>query len=861
MAFWPKSFKQILTALLASILVLIVSFLVLSLWSFRAFTTFIETDQRQELVLGRLYERLVSTWFQLGSLRNESFLRGLPIDPVQAQISLDRIASVAAELDEALQDHPRQPQWMIIRSLLASYTTQFAEFNTGMREWQNMMRAESAARIEWKEAFSLRLASLSAILANARREVDRGPSGFDPIPVVSVQRIIQETLREVETNIASHAQMVGEAPPGGLSRSLLAELDSRVEARLRALSGLLPALLPGFLGLSTPGVIHPLAREIERFRTEFSTYRQFVESRRFGRQGLEERLLQLHEGLRTTRSLGADHIVAEADYLWEAITTDADRLLTEVREKFWWRFVFLISSFVLATIGLAWFPALLADPIERLRTRFRQVKPGEPLPPAPPCIVAEFEDLDHSFVDMVSQVNRHIRLQHRYFQTIARIRQIFSSLYEMPSHPGADPTGSLRQPIQRLLDLVGAQIPDLVFAWFFKMGDGRAQPMGDPFGSTTPPPGSPLYPLSAADHVAIATWLAPERALSPIIAEDHDQGSLDSFPLTRWPELPPPLQAGRTLDLGFLAIRTPLLDRLPMRSMAGFLYIVLTPSQGILRAADHLFLSVIVQNLATMLEIAELLVISLKEREMSFQLRIAKEIQESALPTSVPAHPAYDLEARISMASEVGGDFYEFFPFPDGRLGVLIADVSGKNVSAALLTMVLRATLRTLPVPGIAPHLLMNRLNEVMLDLIPDGRFITVVYGLLDPASATFTWSNAGHTPVLSIIGQGNIRQVNVLTFPEVPVGLVPHTYSERRIPFRPGDRLLFYTDGVTDLRNPAGEMFGLDRLLTLLRTGGGFPLSSLIGELDRFRAGTPPPDDQTLLAVRFRPDFLPPPA
>ncbi|RCK78826.1 MAG: Serine phosphatase RsbU, regulator of sigma subunit [Candidatus Ozemobacter sibiricus] len=816
----------------------------------------IENDQRQELVLGRLYERLVSTWFQLGSLRNESFLRGTPVDPELARAAFDRIASVTSELDEALQGHPRQPQWLVIRSLLASYTVQFQEYNAGMAQWQSMMRAESAARIEWKEAFSLRLASLSAILAEARRQAaQEGPAGFEPIPVVSVQRVIQETLREIENNLASHAQMVGEAPPGGLSRSLLAELDSRVEARLRALSGLLPALLPGFLGLSMPGAVPPLTKEIERFRAEFASYRQFVESRRFGRQSLEERLLQLHEGLRTTRSLGADRIVAEADYLWEAITADADRLLAEVREKFWWRFAFLIGSFILACLGLAWLPSLLADPIERLRNRFQQVKPGEPLPPAPPCIVSEFEELDHSFVDMVKQVNRHIRLQDRYLKTIARIRQVFSSLYEMPIHPGEHPSAPLHHSIQRLLDLLGLQMPELVFAWLFQETTKGLQPLGDPHEAGSSNPGLPYPAVSRAEHLAIATWLARQARPAPTPAEEQAEDAMAPLPLIPWSDLPEPLRQGRSLNLGFLAIRTPHLGRSDLPAPAsGLLYLALASDQGALRAADHLFLSVIVQNLATMLEIANLLVISLKEREMTFQLRIAKEIQESALPASLPDHPAFDLEAKIHMASEVGGDFYEFFPFPDGRLGVLIADVSGKNVAAALLTMVLRATLRTLPIPGFAPHLLMNRLNEVMLELIPDGRFITVVYGLLDPVSETFTWTSAGHTPVLAIIEQGNIRQVDVLTFPEVPIGLMPRTYSERRIPFRPGDRLLLFTDGVTDLRNPAGEMFGLDRLLALLRRGDGFPLATLLAELDRYRAGTPPPDDLTLLAVRFRP-------
>ncbi|NLI79184.1 MAG: serine/threonine-protein phosphatase [Candidatus Riflebacteria bacterium] len=872
MTIWPMSFRRIMTLLLTMILVIIVAFLLLSTWSFQAFSTFIETDQRQELVLGRLYERLMDHWFEMGNLVKESFLQGQPLPGDRKEDLLEAAASISAAIDAATTDHPRRQFWETIRESLGSYTADLRRLDGLMSDWAGEVQRERQVRLEWRETFMRRVGTLTLLLAQMPTEPGTAS------PEASLRQMVQAVLETLDGALATNP---GPSRPGLVSPlsqpATLAAWDTLIESRFQTISLLVPAVTTVALGLIPPDLAQTLTREAEDLQRDFQTFREHVQTRQRTFAAMDRELGDLYESLRDRRAAGVDLCVTESDVLWEAIEGDAERLLADIRVKFGWRFAFLALSLVIALLGLALLPPLLGDPVDRLRRRFLDLQPGEPPSPAPPCIVTEFEDLDRSFLAMVGQVNQHIRLQDRYFQTITRIRQIFSTLYEVPTVPGEAPGITLGLSIHRLLDLLGSQMPDLTHAQVFRVDAEDMQPLGNAFVPPSVVSGArPVPAIPPERHQAIAAWLWANQVRPPLIVESPEGTSPEPLPMTPAHDLPPELRPPDGAA-AFLGIRLPRQGRTaPGGPIDGLLYLVISPAQAHLRPADHLFLSIIAQNLATLLDIAGLLAISQKEREMSFQLRIAKEIQEGALPTGVPQTRELRVEAQIRMASEVGGDYYDFFPGDDGRLGLLIADVSGKNVSAALLTMVLRATLHSLPVRSFSPKALVSRLSRVLRELLPPSHFITLVFAIVDPARAQVTLCSAGHTPALLVSGTGASSDprsatastppatVQVLSYPALPLGLSEdHHYEEQVVPFRRGDRLVLFTDGVTDARNPRGESFGQDRLEALLASFPHAALPELADHLARFQEGTPPADDLTLLLVEYRevPGFTPAPA
>ena len=188
----------------------------------------------------------------------------------------------------------------------------------------------------------------------------------------------------------------------------------------------------------------------------------------------------------------------------------------------------------------------------------------------------------------------------------------------------------------------------------------------------------------------------------------------------------------------------------------------------------------------------------------------ARTMQQALLPKSSPYIPGFVVSGLSVPARAVGGDWYDFIPFPDGRWGLVLADVSGKGTAAALLMSATRGVLRSLAEACCTPGEVLTRLNQLLVDDFPAGKFVTMVYAVLDPAARTVTFANAGHLRPLFIDKQG---EHFLDTERGLPLGLGCGDYSETRVTLSEGSKLVFYSDGITEAENASGEEYGLCRL------------------------------------------------
>jgi len=188
----------------------------------------------------------------------------------------------------------------------------------------------------------------------------------------------------------------------------------------------------------------------------------------------------------------------------------------------------------------------------------------------------------------------------------------------------------------------------------------------------------------------------------------------------------------------------------------------------------------------------------------------ARAIQQALLPKSSPYIPGFVVSGLSVPARAVGGDWYDFIPFPDGRWGIVLADVSGKGTAAALLMSATRGMLRSLAEACCTPGEVLTRLNQLLVNDFPAGRFVTLLYAVLDPAERTVVFANAGHLPPLFIDERGE-------HFLEVerglPLGLACGDYSESEVQLTPGSRLVFYSDGITEAVDSSDEEYSVRRL------------------------------------------------
>jgi sigma-B regulation protein RsbU (phosphoserine phosphatase) len=241
------------------------------------------------------------------------------------------------------------------------------------------------------------------------------------------------------------------------------------------------------------------------------------------------------------------------------------------------------------------------------------------------------------------------------------------------------------------------------------------------------------------------------------------------------------------------------------------------------------------------------------------ELAIAADIQRSFLPETIAPVKGFDIAAKSVMAKEVGGDFFDVIPFEvvrlrRGSVGVLIADVSGKGIPAALFMALSRIVIRVNAIWHPEPADAIRDANNIIANDSRAGMFVTVFYGILNEENKTLTYVNAGHNPPLLLRATGG--SLEELGATGMAIGAMEDVaFTSRVVQIGTGDTVVLYTDGVTEAVNGAEEMFGEDRLKRVITGTAGKPaagiLAAILDEITAFSLGQPQADDITLMIIR----------
>src|SRR5215218_7652399 len=201
----------------------------------------------------------------------------------------------------------------------------------------------------------------------------------------------------------------------------------------------------------------------------------------------------------------------------------------------------------------------------------------------------------------------------------------------------------------------------------------------------------------------------------------------------------------------------------------------------------------------------------IEKKRLEGQLEVARQVQLELLPPNDPSLAGFDISAYNFPTEEVSGDYYDWVKIYDDEIGIVIADVSGKGVPAAILMAFLRASLRAASHIGYATHISMAKVNYLLWESIERNQFVTAFYGVLDASNRTLAYTNAGHNPPLLMDGDGTARFIER---GGLPLGMFRNTrYYEYYQAIEPGQVLVLYTDGVTEANGVGDEEYGRDRL------------------------------------------------
>jgi len=271
-------------------------------------------------------------------------------------------------------------------------------------------------------------------------------------------------------------------------------------------------------------------------------------------------------------------------------------------------------------------------------------------------------------------------------------------------------------------------------------------------------------------------------------------------------------------------------------------------------AGDLKLLNAIAQQAAPAIEISRLYQVALENARIEHELKLARQVQESLLPAELPKISGWSFDTRWRPAWEVSGDFYDLIEEPDGKLGLVIGDVTGKGLSASLFMVFARSAVRASIGKGLAPVEIMANSNRLIGQESHEGLFATLFFAQLNPASGELTFSNAGHPLPLLVPHDG--REILALRSRGMPLGaLLDSPYEQHALVLQPGDSVLFYTDGVTETFDANGDEFGEERLLQVLRENRGASPGQVLDAVEQavfhHSSGGKASDDLTLLIIQ----------
>ncbi len=281
---------------------------------------------------------------------------------------------------------------------------------------------------------------------------------------------------------------------------------------------------------------------------------------------------------------------------------------------------------------------------------------------------------------------------------------------------------------------------------------------------------------------------------------------------------------------------------------------IINKNNGVFTKDDEHFLDAFSDHVSVAVENAQLHEALIEKERMEKEIEIAASIQRALLPKHLPKIPLYDLAAVAMPCKSVGGDYYDIIPLDQDRFVLVVADVAGKGVPAALLVSTLQASLHAyIQMGGSLPELV-RRLNGVVYKNTSADRFITLFACVLDARNHLLTYINAGHNYPFCV--NGKTKDVLALAEGGVPLGMFPNaTYKEGTMVIRPNDLLVFYTDGVTEAKNKTFADYGddrfkncIERFVALDATG---VKTSILSDIHSFTGAEPQSDDLTLLVVK----------
>ncbi|NCB39101.1 MAG: hypothetical protein EOM80_10045 [Erysipelotrichia bacterium] len=881
------SLQRRLTRGISAVLAVILVFMVLTSMSYWDIEGFVQTILPANIAIARSYEKIAGLYAQLGEIANENF------QTVPASIEKDSHAQTLeleqsiTKLEALIKDAQRQENLRQVKHLSVSFIKQIASYELLIKSRNRLLKKNSDRRAKASETLRAdvislldRFKSMMIDFKSALKNPDFQASIGGTSSLMEQISRIEKDLILAETEVALYLSLkkgkdLSDSKSGKSSAN-------RVENRLRAILFLLDRSIHESRTSLHKRVLKQVETKIRGFYESFQNLRNILEAPESELLEIEDQLNRLLANLQALKQKAVGIAAKEADFFWNRIFSISDELMQHASNNHNLIFAFLLAVLASGIYLNIVLPKQIGGPIKQLSTEIANFKFGNEILEIPQSSgTEEIDALGEAFKLMVERLNLQAEVNRNYLESIHSLTHIYRELHETEQRidlPNARREKAVNMILQQLIsqcpqiDLVKVMVihenpenPDEE-KYLVRLGDHE---FSDRFKASDEfKPYCMSVGYNPADHRLSCEEKIPlEQGLSgwnfvnnPGIKTGVDDASFFQPVYSPPPFNDNPILTSRAYEKGLNGSLITEMLNVPHHEADegeinyGLLFVYFLDPNIKLSWQEIFFIQIIAGQVASIIETDALLQAHDQKKKIDDQLNMAREIQENLLPQTVPNCAGLKISRINKPAAEVGGDYFDFFDLGNNRLGVVIADASGKNVPAAIIMTVFKTTLSTMELANLSANEVLSRANRIIAKNITNDRFITAMYVIIDATTGEVELSSAGHNPAFVASGRGMELTLHEKNVKCMPLGILEnYKYETTQFTLKKGDLLFLYTDGVTEARNETEEEFGESRLKKFLnRPRAADPAKAILHEIQEFSKYAKQHDDITAVSIEF---------
>ena len=883
------SLKEQLRKGLLVILAVIAIFIIMTSKSYIDLDAFVMQKLPRNIGLARQYERVANYWHLVGQQA-----QNIVKDSYKTQnykTWQNEIEKALDLIDKSVNDKIHKDKAREIKTEYSHYTKLFGNLerlvnNRNDIQSRNTAKRRAAAK-NMQTDIEVLMKSFKDMLANLQKSVksQEFKDSLDSGAASLLEKIkrIETDLVVSEKEVSLYLHVNSDNPT--VAKNARKNSTIRVDQRLRSILHLIERSKKETQHPVPKRVLSTIGASVKNFSISFSNLRNIIEASDSDVLELDDQIVSVFSNLEDIEQHGIDLASKEAEFYWERIEAVSNEQIEEGRNTYKLIGVFLTLVLFGGIYLIFALPQKISKPLNDLSKQIAGFSLDSKFLDIPDSDITEIDSLGKDFAKMAKNLVNQGRINARNLGYMANFPSVINKLHGSAWNKEEQKEEAVISIMKSLMTncpkidhvkvMVKKQDKDpetgaVLREYFCRLGDpifSEKFTQTEEYKEYCNSIGFKNLILSLEETLPIGD--DAEESLSNYYYEDYNRSniSIETLQHIFQSEVTPnrisdnPILRNRSFERGLngsLIVEKLIVpgreDEVRIKDDCGLLFVYFSDPEIKLSWQEIFFIQIMAGHIAFIIDTASLLKDHDVKKFMDDQLIVAQEIQENLLPSGVPQIDGMRICKAWKPAAEVGGDYFDFFKLSRGRIGIVIADASGKNVTGAMLMTVFKTTLSTMNLSRLTASEALTKANNIISSNITSDKFITAMYIIIDSKTGEVELASAGHNPAYIASGIG--QPLAAKNAKGMPLGIMEdYPYTSIKFTLNPKDLLLMYTDGVTESRNIDEQEFGesgLRKFLCKPRSSKEDTAKKLITVLDEFSEGTRQHDDITVITVEL---------